>query len=593
MSSPGRTRNRAASSDDGFSLIELVIAMMVIATVLLLLMAVQTSALATITQAKQRQQATSFGNAAMEQLRALPWRSLQQGNHANFVAASGGDVNVSSTLLAPPGSPAISETLLTSASQATDIPPLSGPGGTNRFIKTDAGTGNLQFEVRSYVTRGVTSAGAVSVGDEPINLTVIVSWVPRNSSRLSTTVVRSEAFMPWGGCGDPSNTVFLGACQAVYASSATTNGVSVTISPASADPSLPAPSGGLLGSNTLSSSIQYGTASSSMSSQQTTSVSGTASQPSLGWRLNDASDAKSLGGEVSTLNAVTDIGGTSTTSSDPAPITLSGGVTSALSIAGVPAGIALTVQPGTGTSVVRSSTVKPCLGIPPAPATPSGQPCGEGAVHGAPDSGIALTVGGGTFDVFRVQNYGIDSRATRFSGLGSAPVGCAGTLGTGCAAADARRTLGLVSIGSTGSAPLVKIAGFSDLLLLDYGVGAMSNAPKRTMSGVITHPGGTCVIGTACLTPTAPIVFPETSWVSGGTTIRVRGQIQMSTGSELRMNLDPSCRTDTCSLSAESGQISVMLTYVFETGALKQALSVTSNLGSSRANVQYRAAPLG
>ena len=244
----GRARARAgASREDGFTLIELIIAMMVIATVLLLLMAVQTSALVTITQAKQRQQATAFGNAAMEELRALPWRSLQRGNHASFEAASGGDPNVSSGKLTPVNSPAIAETLVTSTAQATDIPPLSGTAGTNRFVHTDAGTGILEFEVRSYVTRAGSVLGSIAVGDEPINLTVIVSWLPRNASKMSSTIVRSEAFMPWGGCGDTSNTVFLGACQAVFASSATTNGVSTSIAPASVGGSVVPPGIGLLG----------------------------------------------------------------------------------------------------------------------------------------------------------------------------------------------------------------------------------------------------------------------------------------------------------------------------------------------------------
>ena len=67
----------------------------------------------------------------------------------------------------------------------------------------------------------------------------------------------------------------------------------------------------------------------------------------------------------------------------------------------------------------------------------------------------------------------------------------------------------------------------------------------------------------------------------------------MTAASVLRMNLDPTCRTDTCTLTAESAQVTVVLTYVLVTGGVQQAFTVTTNLGSSRGNIQYRAAPLG
>src|SRR5665648_1192881 len=65
--------------DEGFTLVELIVAMFVIAIILTSLAMVQTRAMVTIAQAKERQQATALANQTLEQLRALPWDTLKKG----------------------------------------------------------------------------------------------------------------------------------------------------------------------------------------------------------------------------------------------------------------------------------------------------------------------------------------------------------------------------------------------------------------------------------------------------------------------------------------------------------------------------------
>jgi len=75
----GILRRSQIKRDDGFSLVELVVAMAIISGVLLGLVTLQTKAMVTIAQAKERQQATAIANEVLEQLRALPWNSITKG----------------------------------------------------------------------------------------------------------------------------------------------------------------------------------------------------------------------------------------------------------------------------------------------------------------------------------------------------------------------------------------------------------------------------------------------------------------------------------------------------------------------------------
>jgi len=88
-----------ASGDGGFSLVEVIVAMVVIAVGLLGLMAVQVRSLSTVALAKERQTATGLASRAMEQLRAVPYTVLQGGVVCSELA---GDPDVAVT--APSGS---------------------------------------------------------------------------------------------------------------------------------------------------------------------------------------------------------------------------------------------------------------------------------------------------------------------------------------------------------------------------------------------------------------------------------------------------------------------------------------------------------
>ena len=200
----GVPSRRRVADDQGFTLIELTMTMFVVGGVLLALVAVQTRALVTTTEAKQRQQATAVGNMVMEQLRSLPFDSLAKGMNPAVLES---DPNVVSSRFAPAGS-GIDEVPVATGTGVTTLPPLAGTGGTNLTTVADTATSSVSFAARAYTSRAVGAAV-----DSPLWLSVVVTWsssVTRGAQR--STILRSKAFAP-DGCLSTTNRPFSGPTQ--------------------------------------------------------------------------------------------------------------------------------------------------------------------------------------------------------------------------------------------------------------------------------------------------------------------------------------------------------------------------------------------
>src|SRR5690625_990723 len=122
--------------------------MAIIGGVLLGLVTLQTKAMVTIAQAKERQQATAIANEVLEQLRALPWRSITNGPAAYDPKFVSGDK------LEIPGEPITDGMLVKRGVAATPIDsndpahgsPLDGVGGTNLTLHTDPALPGFEFK---------------------------------------------------------------------------------------------------------------------------------------------------------------------------------------------------------------------------------------------------------------------------------------------------------------------------------------------------------------------------------------------------------------------------------------------------------------
>lgn len=596
MTSSARKRVHDASArEEGFTLIELIIAMMVIATVLLLLMAVQTSALVTTTQTRQRTQATAVGNQVMEQLRALPWMTLEKGTHINFVSASGGDPNIVAGKLRPASDPSINETIISSNAQAQDVLPLSGALGTNKTVEVDAAVPGRTFTSRVYVTKAADTADGV------LTLTVITTWSNSGNGKPGTLMLRSEAYAPMGGCGDAANQPFLGACQAIFSSSGGTAGPTTTITgavPGATTPAAPGAGGALPilpGSDVFAATMAQGQAGVGVSSQQAAAVDSIVTH--AGTRLLGEDPDVDLGssGQTKIANAASnDVGASGAAPTNPADV-VGIGLTSPLTVSSGPLSLALSATSGVS-GMAKASTVTSC-----ATGIPMAQPCGSATLSGGSASSATLTVSGTPFTVSALAGGGTSKTfgARFFGAAGSADVGCTVVLGAGCASAGGSRTVGTATFGAgpwteAGAQPgLVSITGLKDSVRVERGSEQRTVTAVTSRTGSVSYWNGSSysVQSLSALTNTT-ITVPPVTWSGAGFTVEAAATIIITPGMSIATNVDPvACTAEGCALDADSGSVTVALTYTVTSAAGQSSFVASTALGASRANAAYKAAP--
>ena len=591
----GRARRQVRArmrgeSDGGFTLIELLVAMFVIAVILTSLALVQTRAMVTIAQAKERQQASAIANETLEGLRSLPWDTLKKGLSDAYPAAT--DPNVSSGRLRPPTSPAINELIVVSPTQVKDgtAAPLAWDGGSNVHVTSDVETPGRNFTVRAYVTQGATATG-------PINLTVIVSWERRGDGRLMTVIARSTAYSPSGGCGGTNNQPFLAACQAFYTAEAGAGPASITVSGTqvvplntSPDPADVGPWPILAGGDTDAMTVSRAGVSAALSSEQSTTTHSQAVGTGLIAEWVGTPLAES-GFAVSDLSASNDV--SSTYPPNPAALAATSTAQSR-SISGGNGTLSIAAPSGVSTTA-RAAMTAGCGTPAPGIACSRSDASGGGALSaslGLPTVTLNLaTVNAGT--------------ATTWSGRyvtapGSATTGCSSLTGTGCAASGAQHTVGTVTTGSGvawdgGAAPsgLVTVTNYQAETRTQYGTQQLTAAPIATRSGSIAWWDGTMYRTQALTasTDTTLVLGPVTYTGPGGTSVRAVGSVNILPATIVRTNPDPNCRTDGCSIEATMPAVTITVTYTVTTSAGESAFTVATSLGAPRSASSFKAAP--
>ena len=592
MRARGRQRLELGSDDSGFTLMELLVAMMVISAVLFSLMAVQTAAMVTTAQSRQRTQGTAVANQVMEQLRALPWLVLSKGMHANFSAAAGGDGNVSAGKLHPAANPSINETLVTDSAQATNRLPLSGPGGTNKVIDRDPASPTLTFTSRTYVTRSAgTSAGVVT-------LTVITSWTANQSGQAKSVVIRSVAYAPSGGCGDASNQPFLGACQALLSSGAGVTAPATTITSASADPVAGGAASGtpiLPGSTTTVATLVGGQSGVGITSQQATSVDSSVLHAGVTFGTADPSAVPTSYGLAKLTNAASnDVGSSGAAPSNPGDVTGMGAAASGVLSSPT---VSLTfAAPASVAAVAKASMAASC-----ATGVPAGQGCGATTVSGGGAASVSLNVISATFGVSTVAGGGT---ATSFGGrfstaAGSTAVGCAVLSGPGCTAAGVQRSVGTATFGTGGwtggAAPsgLVSISGYSDSVRVERGLSQRTTAATSSRAATVRYWNGSGYTDLAVDRLTSQtVVTPAVSWAQGASTVQASATVTITPAMSIASNPDPAaCGGEGCTIDADTGTVTVALTWTVASGGTVTAFTAASTMGGSRVNAAFKAAP--
>lgn len=582
----------ARESDDGFSLIELVVAMVIIAIVLTSLAVVQTRAMVTIAQAKERQQATAIANQTLEQLRALPWDTLKKGLSSAYPAST--DPNVSSGRLRPPATPAINEALIVSTDQAINgtATPLSTTGGSNVQSISDPETPGRVFTVRSYVTEGAYGVNG------PRNLTVIVSWVRRGDGQARTVIARSAAYAPSGGCGGTENQPFLGACQAFFTAEAGSTGVSITISAAqfveeaaSPDPTDVGPwtiLDGMAEDEVAASLTSIG---GSVTSEQATTAKARAV---LGGLQTAAGGTVLFGSGMTAVDLVASDEVSTSYPLNPSPITSMGSAVTR-TLTGTNGQFTITVPSGMS-SQVRSGMTAGC-------STPgAGIACSRSDATGSGALEARFTVGPAETVLASVSGSTSAAWSGRFiTTAGVATTGCTALSDTGCNSSFASQSAGTTVIGGGpawdgGGAPsgLVRITSYATSVRSEYGAGQLNVTPTATRSGSVQWWNGSSY-QTFALGPTTNVTQTIGPIIrsGGGATVRAIGTLSVLPATVARSNADPLCRAEGCSLEASVPPITISMTYFVEVGAERTAFTVVTSLGGPRSASSYKAAPIG
>ncbi len=190
---------RRRTDDEGFTIVEVIVAMVIIAAVMATALAFLVSGLQTVVQSRQRQTATALATEAVERMRALPYDTVTLHNTAASPAAT--------AIYAVPSSGSY---VFNADLAASDIPGLSGTeslvvnqvSARTRDVQVD----NVTYRVHSYVTDGP---------DDSFYLTAVVVYLSGVSRGERITTQRSVTYSP-AGCLSTAQNPFAAPCQAYF-----------------------------------------------------------------------------------------------------------------------------------------------------------------------------------------------------------------------------------------------------------------------------------------------------------------------------------------------------------------------------------------
>jgi type II secretory pathway pseudopilin PulG len=591
-------RRRLSSDDDGFTLIELSVAMFVTLLVIAALAAAFLSSIRGIALAKQRQAATGIATATMEQFRAIDYASLSSGmtcsdlSGDSLVTLSGGcSAGVTGTFA--PGFGGISEPLVLQTSGPAAAP--LNPHKTTKVVE------NATYTVASYVSRP-------SASSQSFNLTVIVSWSSNVSKGTKQIVQRSVAFSP-SRCLSSATHPYAGACQAEFNGDAGLSKAGVTVVNAD-DGVSPIPGLGTL----TKLDLDWANLSSTLNTEQITTLTG----------LAGATGATSTNGVVTSTGNVS---ATTAADSDPASAsggvstgTLAQGVTSALSATGT--GGTLTLNPtttDTGTLDARtSSTASSCYDATSTLLNALNLPCSWGTAQPSGSAAqLNLFLPGGAPN-WALVNYGPSASAARsvVARMGSAGgTACPTTTTPGCVTSQSSRALGTISLGSlpTANGPdtqpvgwpgsLITVSGLQESAYAEAGPGHRNPTFTRTAGTVSYYDPVSHTVKTVPTFTTRTSDFTVDLGTTTGTyfkgshttVITMTGSMTAGSVTPVAPSVsipDAACKTSACAYSATPTS-SLKATIVYDItidGVAATRIAVNVDLGALVARASYKAA---
>ena len=573
-------RRRTGNDEAGFTLVELVVAMVITLVVMSALLGVFVESLSTISLAKQRQTATALSTQVMEQLRAMPYDSVTVSTGATPAA---GDPNINYAVtpktVKPVAVPGVEEELVVNS---------VSPRQQDRVVD------RVTYDVRTYISKPPVTSGA----QQSFGITVVTTWSSNVSKGAKTTVERSVVYSP-SGCLSTALHPYSGPCQAYFTAHAgqTAAGISVS-NPLDPTANIAGFDGTMiaLGLPVLSSSMlleQTTTASSAVATTDGSTTRGEIVTRSGGQRASTAvdTDPSSVPGQSESVSTQAQTSGPQALSGSAGtlrvtPSTADTGVAGS-AVGAEPAQCAAGDADGTELTTGPEGSRRPCASAQVQPSGVAGQ--------------LTYELGGASMAVASVAAAPAPARASSAHLTTGNTSACPGASGIGCAHAGAYRALGNVVLGwlpaggPAGFTGSWQVSGLQERALSERGVGA--RAPVYERGGTLQWWNGTGYSSLA-LTPglDQEITTSVATWIgSGGLRIEVSSVVRVWPALVSSPSEPADCDTEACVASASaSGGITGKTTYaVTLNGESVTSFVVDTDLGGLLAETAYKAAPGG
>lgn len=595
---------RDERADEGFSLVEVILAMVIIAGVLATMMGIVISSLTTVAQARQRQTATALATQAMEEMRALPYNTVTQ--HDSLATPDATAVYAISVA---------GQWRLGLDISGRDLPGLTGQealvlndvSGRTDDVTVD----EVTYRVHTYVTLATTAPGA----QQSFNLTSVIAYTSNVSKGQRVTVQRSVTFSPTG-CLSTAQNPFAAPCQAYFTANAgqTLGGVTVSNPLDSTLPVLGFEEGTLL---------DIGLSNNSATVRVEQTATGNANSSTSSVRKLTSVESES-GGLVASTSVDSDPSST-TNQAESANVSQSAGPLSLTGTAGTLTASPWTSGSGQARSAIFADSAQ-CTGLAGGLAT------GPDSTHLRPCSSSSASDGGSMLSVIYKPTVpagfsSMDIAILRAVPSGTAARGVAAQLAAangeactsgsvpftlGCAYSAASRTLGAVTVGSLPPAPqpgppgmdsraLVYLSGLTETVRAEEGQRART--PAYTRSGTLAIYNGTGYTNVNITTSTNgswPIVADVVYTRPNGAqlTLHYEGSVTVSapamtyTPATRTGDLKVDCQAEACVSTYNGGSAVVvnMTVDVIDAGTTIGRFGVNTNLGGLLAQSTFKAA---
>jgi type II secretory pathway pseudopilin PulG len=479
----------------GFTIVETMVALMVVFGMLVSLAYVVTAGLRYQAIARERQQATGIANQVMEQVRGLAYEKVTQGLLSTDLTGDSNIVSCSGTyrlFSCTPGSIVGSGEAIVSSPGLTSAAPLV-PHRSSTAPNADIVLNGRTYSWATYVSQDQSDPDVST----PYRVTVLVTW----TGGTGDAIVRLQSlFWSPNGCKNKATHPFAAPCQAFFFGKANAPSGAIAVS------------GNLVGSTVSGSLLLAGTDASAQHEQLAQAGAGVHASEAT---LTDSSGTRTAGGRLAGASADNDpgtvtgeygragCGWSGLTCVGGTPVTPSTGGSNQMSLnaTSTTVGDAIAASAATGGST-------PC----PIPTTTQTDklPCAGGQVRQSGTMSVVANINGtspavGSMTLARVLEPGAVTTASVDRVADPKPAGafCNPVAETaGCLDVQTNRSVGTINVGSlpssftapagwwtTGPAAaqgyLMSIVGYQDSAQAALGVGAP--APTTSLGGTLYY----------------------------------------------------------------------------------------------------------